>query len=151
MNIALPQINQGQSLNLEGADSEEKLTQPTTRYSEAKLVQIMEKQGIGRPSTYSSTIKTLKRRDYVKVSKGKLVATELGLAVDEFQQETFPKLIESEFTNEMENSLDAIASGNLEWQRYFIDWNQNYFVPLTFHGISETPSRTGFPPKAYFQ
>nr|MDJ0597166.1 type I DNA topoisomerase [Pleurocapsa sp. MO_226.B13] len=122
--VGLPQINQGQSLNLEVADSEEKLTQPTTRYSEAKLVQIMEKQGIGRPSTYSSTIKTLKQRDYVKVSKGKLVATELGLAVDEFQQQTFPKLIESEFTNEMENSLDAIASGNLEWQRYFIDWNQ---------------------------
>lgn len=84
------------------------MTQPPPRYSEAKLVQIMERLGIGRPSTYSSTVKTLKQRDYVEVLKGKLVATELGLAVDRFQANTFPKLVQSEFTSEMENCLDAI-------------------------------------------
>ena len=85
------------------------MTQPLPRFSEAKLVQMLEKNGIGRPSTYSSTIKTLKQRDCVKVSKGKLVATELGLAVDNFQSTAFPKLVESKFTAEMEDALDAIA------------------------------------------
>ena len=125
----LPQVRKEQSLTLGEANSEEKVTQPPNRYSEAKLVQIMEKKGIGRPSTYSSTVKTLKQRDYVKVSKGKLIATELGLAVDRFQSQTFPKLIESEFTSEMEDALDAIANGKLEWQKYFIDWNRDYFAP----------------------
>lgn len=125
----LPEVNRGQSLTLKEAKSEEKVTQPPSRYSEAKLVQILEKNGIGRPSTYSSTIKTLKQRDYVKVSKGKLVATELGLAIDNFQSKAFPKLVASEFTAEMENALDAIANGDLEWQSYFINWNHNYFDP----------------------
>ena len=105
----LPEVNRGQSLTLKEAKSEEKVTQPPSRYSEAKLVQILGKNGIGRPSTYSSTIKTLKQRDYVKVSKGKLVATELGLAVDNFQSTAFPKLVASEFTAEMENALNAIS------------------------------------------
>ena len=125
----LPEVTEGQSLSLQEANSEKKMTQPPNRYSEAKLVQIMERLGIGRPSTYSSTIKTLKVRDYVKVSKGKLVATDLGLSVDRFQANTFPKLIESSFTAEMEDALDAIASGTLEWQQYFINWDRSYFAP----------------------
>ena len=58
----LPKVNQGANLTLSQADSERKMTQPPPRYSEAKLVQVMERQGIGRPSTYSSTVKTLKER-----------------------------------------------------------------------------------------
>ncbi len=106
-NSELPKVLEGDNLTLEKADSEKRMTQPPPRYSEAKLVQVMERQGIGRPSTYSSTVKTLKDRSYVKIIKGKLQATELGLSVDLFQSGAFPELVESKFTAEMENKLDA--------------------------------------------
>ncbi len=139
-NTDLPTVKEKNMLQLIDADEDGKMTQALPRYSEGKLVQILEENGIGRPSTYSSTIKTLKQRDYVRVSKGKLVATELGLAVDRFQSQTFPKLIESNFTAEMEDALDAIASGKLDWQQYFINWNHDYFTPALSqaHSIAAT-------------
>ena len=128
-NSELPQVQEGDALSLKQADSERRMTQPPPRYSEAKLVQVMERQGIGRPSTYSSTVKTLKERSYMKIIKGKLQATELGLAVDRFQSGAFPELVESQFTAEMENQLDAIASGKQDWQKYLTGWNREYFAP----------------------
>ncbi len=127
-NSELPPVQEGDSLTLEKADSERKMTQPPPRYSEAKLVQVMERQGIGRPSTYSSTVKTLKERSYVKIIKGKLQATELGLSVDRFQSGAFPELVESKFTAEMEEQLDAIAQGKQDWQKYITGWNREYFA-----------------------
>lgn len=135
----LPKINQGDRLNLKQADSERKMTQPPPRYSEAKLVQVMERQGVGRPSTYSSTVKTLKERAYVKIVKGKLTATELGLEVDKFQSGTFPKLVESQFTAEMENRLDAIAKGKQDWQKYLTGWNRDYFA----EAVNSAKSKAG--------
>ena len=126
----LPQVREGDPLHLERADSERKMTQPPPRYSEAKLVQVMERQGIGRPSTYSSTVKTLKARDYVKLTKGKLTATELGLRVDCFCQASFPQLIESKFTADMENHLDEIAKGRLDWQQYLTSWHRDRFLSM---------------------
>ena len=134
--IELPVLHEGDNLKLKQADSERKMTQPPPRYSESKLVQIMERQGIGRPSTYSSTVKTLKERSYVEVAKGKLVATELGLQVDSFQETSFPKLIESEFTAEMENSLDKIANGKLDWQHYLTGWNRDYFEAMVREALN---------------
>lgn len=126
----LPILHEGDNLKLERADSQKKMTQPPPRYSESKLVQIMERQGIGRPSTYSSTVKTLKERNYVELTKGKLVATELGLQVDSFQETSFPQLISSQFTAEMENCLDKIAHGKLDWQHYLTGWNRDYFETM---------------------
>lgn len=126
----LPILKEGDNLKLKQADSQKKMTQPPPRYSESKLVQIMERQGIGRPSTYSSTVKTLKERSYVEVTKGKLVATELGLQVDSFQETSFPQLIEPQFTAEMENCLDEIAHGKLDWQHYLTGWNRDYFETM---------------------
>ncbi|BAZ47115.1 DNA topoisomerase I (plasmid) [Chondrocystis sp. NIES-4102] len=147
-NNNLPQMRRGEQLQLLQADSNRKMTDPPPRYSEAKLVQIMERVGIGRPSTYSSTVKTLQQRDYVKVLKGKLVATELGLAVDLFQTKTFPQLVESNFTAEMETSLDAIAQGDLEWQQYFINWSKNSFDPALekAHSVAASESRNNVKP-----
>ena len=127
-NSELPPVQEGDNLTLENADSEKRMTQPPPRYSEAKLVQVMERQGIGRPSTYSSTVKTLKDRSYVKIVKGKLQATELGLSVDRFQSSTFPELVESKFTAEMEMKLDEIAQGKQDWQKYLTSWNREYFA-----------------------
>jgi DNA topoisomerase I len=128
-NTLLPALQQGQALTLENAGHEKKQTQPPPRYSEPKLVQLMERKGIGRPSTYSPTIATLKKRNYIQLTKESIQPTTLGLEVDVFLQKALPDLLEAEFTATMENALDAIASGKQPWQQYLTSWNQNYFAP----------------------
>jgi DNA topoisomerase-1 len=123
----LPQVTPGQPLNLKETGHEKKQTQPPPRYTEAKLVQMMERRGIGRPSTFAPTVKTLKERGYAEVQKRQLQATVLGLEVDAFLGKTLPELLEAEFTALMEDRLDAIASGQENWERYIIGWNGNYF------------------------
>lgn len=125
----LPAVTQGQVLQLEQAQAEQKQTQPPSRYSEPKLVKLMEQKGIGRPSTYAPTIKTLRQREYVQGVKGKLQPTALGLALDGALEKLLPDLIQPEFTAQMEAALDAIATGEQEWQAYLIGWNQSYFAP----------------------
>ncbi|MBD2451588.1 type I DNA topoisomerase [Nostoc sp. FACHB-152] len=125
----LPALQQGQALTLENAAHEKKQTQPPPRYSEPKLVQLMERKGIGRPSTYAPTVATLKKRDYVQLTKDSLQPTALGLEVDAFLQKALPDLLEAEFTAKMEDALDAIALGKHSWQQYLTTWNQDYFVP----------------------
>jgi DNA topoisomerase-1 len=125
----LPEVSQGQPLQMKEAGQEKKQTQPPPRYSEAKLVQVMERRGIGRPSTFAPTVKTLKERGYAEVQKRQLQATTLGLEVDAFLQKTLPELLEAEFTAQMEGKLDAIASGQENWERYIIGWNEDYFAP----------------------
>lgn len=125
----LPQVSQEQRLHLKEANQEKKQTQPPPRYSEAKLVQVLERKGIGRPSTFAPTIKTLKKRNYAEVEKRKLQATVLGLEVDAFLQKALPELLEAQFTAQMETKLDEIATGKENWERYIIDWNEHYFAP----------------------
>lgn len=125
----LPLLQQGQTLTLDNAAHEKKQTQPPPRYSEPKLVQLMERKGIGRPSTYAPTVATLKKRDYVQLTKDHLQPTALGLEVDEFLQKALPDLLEAEFTAKMEDALDGIAAGKQGWQKYLSNWNQDYFVP----------------------
>lgn len=127
--VELPTLTQGQPLTCEQAAHEQKQTQPPPRYSEPKLVQVMERRGIGRPSTYAPTIQTLKQRLYVELNKGHLQPTSLGLEVDAFLQDALPDLLEAEFTAQMEQALDQIAAGQQEWQHYLTTWNRDYFVP----------------------
>lgn len=135
----LPAVQKGQILSLKEADSEKKQTQPPPRYTEPKLVQLMERQGIGRPSTYSPTIKTLKEREYVQLTKGKLQPTQLGRELDAFLAQVLPDLISSEFTANMEQQLDAIAAGKLNWEHYLTNWNQQYFAPALAKAIAQIP------------
>jgi len=125
----LPSLIQGQQLRLTHAQADQKHTQPPPRYSEPKLVKLMEQKGIGRPSTYAPTIKTLRQRDYVELTKGKLQPTALGLELDGALKQLLPDLIQPEFTAQMEAALDAIASGKQDWQAYLIGWNRSYFAP----------------------
>ena len=125
----LPNVQQGQILTLENAGDDQKQTQPPPRYSEPKLVQLMERKGIGRPSTYSPTISTLKKRGYVQLLKENLQPSALGLEVDAFLLKALPDLLATEFTAKMEDALDAIAEGKQPWQHYLTAWNQNYFAP----------------------
>ena len=125
----LPTLEQGQILTIENAGHDKKQTHPPPRYSEPKLVQLMERKGIGRPSTYSPTIATLKKRGYVQLTKSNLQPTNLGLEVDDFLQKALPDLLKTEFTAQMEDALDSIASGKQPWQKYLTNWNQDYFAP----------------------
>jgi DNA topoisomerase-1 len=125
----IPALSQGQALTLQQAQAEPKQTQPPPRYSEPKLVQLMERRGIGRPSTYAPTIKTLKQRDYVQVVKGKLQPTALGLDLDAALEKLLVKLVDPTFTAEMERSLDQIAQGEINWERWLNEWNRGYFAP----------------------
>lgn len=125
----LPSVEQGQKLMLLQAGSEKKQTQPPPRYSEPKLVQVMEKKGIGRPSTYAPTVKVLRERNYASLVKGHLQPTALGMEVDEFLMRVLPRMVEPDFTAEMEGQLDAIASGKQNWESYLINWNETYFAP----------------------
>lgn len=138
----LPKVQQQQMLTLKDASSEKKQTQPLPRYTEPKLVQVMEKKGIGRPSTYAPTVKVLRERNYASSLKGCLQPTGLGMEVDEFLGRVLPKMIEPEFTAQMEAQLDTIAKGNQNWEKYLINWNQTYFVPAleaAYHSLGATP------------
>ena len=125
----LPTVRQGQVLTLKRAQADKKQTQPPPRYTEPKLVQLMERKGIGRPSTYAPTIKVLRSRDYVQSLKDKLQPTALGLSLDAALMELLPDLIQPEFTAKMEGDLDAIAAGKQEWQSYLTGWHREYFAP----------------------
>ena len=125
----LPDLIEGQTLHLNKAEVDKKRTSPPSRYEESQLVALMEKKGIGRPSTYSSSIKTIKVRKYVEINQKKLFPTKLGMAVDSFLDKSFPDLINSEFTAKMESSLDSISLGEESWQTYLCQWNEIYFEP----------------------
>ncbi|MEL7501726.1 MAG: type I DNA topoisomerase [Cyanobacteria bacterium J06554_6] len=135
----LPALAQGQGLTLKKAQADAKQTQLPPRYTEPKLVKLMEQKGIGRPSTYAPTIKTLRQREYVSLVKGKLQPTLLGLSLDEALEALLPDLIQPEFTAEMESALDAIATGQQEWQSYLIGWHRGYFAPALNQAQQQLP------------
>ena len=90
-------------------------TKPPARYTESKLIKEMEELGIGRPSTYAKTIDTIEERGYVKVQDKKFIPTEIGVETTDKLQEFFKDIINVEYTKNMEDDLDKIAEGNLEW------------------------------------
>ncbi len=92
-------------------------TKPPARYTESKLIKEMEDLGIGRPSTYAKTIDTIKERGYVNVVDKKFVPTDIGIETTDKLQEFFKDIINVEYTSNMENDLDKIADGNLEWNK----------------------------------
>ncbi len=122
----LPDVRKGQTLKLKAIKTEKKSTQPPPRYSEAKLIQLMEKLGIGRPSTYASTVATLKERDYAFLEKNVIAPTALGLLTDDVLMKAMPDIVDIDFTAKMETSLDQIAEGRIEWQGFLCNWNSSY-------------------------
>lgn len=121
----LPEMKKG-SVVLESATSEQKFTSPPPRFSEARLVAEMKKQGIGRPSTYVSTIKTLKNRKYVEKEGNLLKPTELGTTTERLLVRMFPHIFEIGFTASMEDLLDSIANGD----ESYVDVLEKMNLPL---------------------
>ncbi|MEQ1561659.1 MAG: type I DNA topoisomerase [Nitrospira sp.] len=113
--VELPKVSVGESLDLKKVSVEQKETEPPGRYSEAGLIKELEKRGIGRPSTYASTIKTLEDRGYVEKVNKSLVPTDTGDVVSSFLEDNFSGYISDSFTADMEDKLDLIAEGKEEY------------------------------------
>jgi DNA topoisomerase-1 len=113
----LPKLEINNQLDLQELKPEQHFTQPPARFSEAGLIKILEEYGIGRPSTYAPTISTIITRNYVEKFERRLKPTEIGLLVNDVLVEHFPKVVDYQFTAQMENELDEIAGGQLDWHQ----------------------------------
>jgi DNA topoisomerase-1 len=114
----LPPMKQGEVLDLRNLDALSHVTKPPARYTEASLVQALEREGIGRPSTYATILNTIQNRGYVRKQGQQLVPTFTAMAVTALLEEYFPKLVDLNFTAQMEQTLDDIAGGDAEWLPY---------------------------------
>ncbi len=123
----VPKVLKGDALNLIDISSEEKQTSALPRYTEAGLIKELEKRGIGRPSTYASTIKTIVDRGYVEKQGRTLFPTDTGDVVSSFLEEHFGEYISDSFTSDMENELDEIAEG----KREYVKTLEDFYTPFT--------------------
>ena len=114
----LPAMKAGEECSLQQLEEVSHQTKSPARYTEASLVQELEKRGIGRPSTYASIIKTLMDRKYVMKEGNALVPTFMGFAVCQFLETNFPQFIDYDFTSKMEDNLDKIAAGELDKNKF---------------------------------
>lgn len=118
----LPPLNEGERAALKDAAVEQHFTQPPPRYTEASLVKKMEELGIGRPSTYASILKVLQDRDYVKLEKRRFVPEDRGRLVTAFLTNFFRRYVEYGFTADMEEQLDDISGGRIDWKKVLRDF-----------------------------
>jgi DNA topoisomerase-1 len=126
----LPDLNESDEVVSEEIDPKQHFTQPPPRYSEARLVKILEELGIGRPSTYAPTLETIQRRGYVALENKRFVPTELGEIVIQLISEFFPEIINVEFTAKMEKDLDEIEEGQENWVRVIDEFYKDFRVRL---------------------
>jgi len=127
-NVRIPAgIAEGQKQELVRLIPEQHFTQPPPRYSEASLVQALEEYGIGRPSTYAPTLSTIQQRGYVERVDRRLVPTETGMRVNDLLVQYFPEIVDVGFTARMEDDLDKIASGQIEW----VDVLRSFYSPFS--------------------
>ena len=114
--ISLPQMKEGDAVIVDSVESEQHFTQPPSRYTEASLVRALDEKGIGRPSTYAPTITTIIARGYVSREKKRLYPTELGRMVTSMMEEYFADIVDTEFTADLEDKLDQVADGEMNWK-----------------------------------
>jgi DNA topoisomerase I len=128
----LPNLKEGEEINLDKITIAEHFTKAPARYSDAGLVKELEKHGIGRPSTYAPTIATIITRNYVTRNEEKrLQATDISFVVNDLLVKHFPKIVDYNFTAELEDSLDDVALGKKEWQPVIKNFYQDFHTNLT--------------------
>ena len=124
-NAILPDVAQDEGLERRDVIPEQHFTEPPPRYSEASLVKKLEELGIGRPSTYASIIEVLQRRSYVKLDRKRFVPEDRGRIVTAFLQTYFPRYVEYNFTAHLEDELDEISDGKIDWRQVLREfWKQ---------------------------
>ena len=128
--VTIPEISEGDILDLVKLITEQKFTQPPARYTEASLVKEMEEKNIGRPSTYASIISVLITRKYIKRVKKSLQPTKLGFDVIGILQEYFSDIVDVQFTGEMEDKLDSIEQGGTDWRNIISEFYTGFSQEL---------------------
>lgn len=136
----LPVILEGDIISANEIVHEQHFTKPPARYTEAKLIKEMEELGIGRPSTYATTMDILKKRNYADLVEKKFVPTEVGIEITDKLQQCFSHLINVEYTANMETSLDKIAEGNLNWVNTLKDFYKE-FEPSVKEAFDAMPKK----------
>ncbi len=126
----LPELDKGDVLKLLKINPDQHFTQPPARFSEAMLVKELEDKGIGRPSTYAATISVIKDRDYIRSEERRLFPSELGFLVSDALVENFPEIINTQFTAKMEEQLDDIEEGKMEWVQALQEFYKPFKINL---------------------
>jgi DNA topoisomerase-1 len=122
----LPDLSEGEILELLGLIPKQHFTQPPNRFSEATLIKELEERGIGRPSTYATILSTIKDKGYVGLERGKFIPTELGLLVNDLLVVNFPDILNAEFTAQMEENLDKIEEEEKGW----VETLKEFYIPF---------------------
>ena len=122
----LPPMREGERLTKERIEASQHFTEPPPRYTEATLVKRMEELGIGRPSTYASTIATLRDRDYVRIDKKRLVPEDKGRLVTAFLESFFAKYVGYDFTAGLEEKLDLVSNSEIDWKELLRDFWKDF-------------------------
>ncbi|HEU5481958.1 MAG TPA: type I DNA topoisomerase [Sphingomicrobium sp.] len=135
----MPMLRDGDAPAKTGVEAAQHFTQPPPRYSEASLVKRLEELGIGRPSTYASILQTLKDREYVRVEKARFVPEESGRLVTAFLERFFDRYVSYDYTAELEEELDDVSGGRLEWHRLLDDFWRD-FRPKAGEVMDQKPS-----------
>ena len=125
-NTRLPEIKSGETLDRRSIEATSHTTEPPPRYSEASLIRKMEELGIGRPSTYASTLKTLEDRGYVIIERRRLIPEAKGRLVTAFLESFFERYVEYDFTASLEEKLDEISDGKLSWKEVLRDFWRDF-------------------------
>jgi DNA topoisomerase-1 len=132
----LPELVEGEKPNCKKLIPNQHFTKPPARYTEASLVKKLEAEGIGRPSTYAPTISTVQARGYIEKQEKHLIPTDIGMVVNDFLVEHFPKILDYKFTVRMEDMLDEIEEGKEEWEEEI----REFYGP--FHKLVEEKSES---------
>ncbi|HKC04228.1 MAG TPA: type I DNA topoisomerase [Sphingomicrobium sp.] len=135
----MPPLREGDAPAKTAVESTQHFTQPPPRYSEASLVKRLEELGIGRPSTYAATLQTLKDREYVRVEKNRFIPEESGRLVTAFLERFFEKYVSYDYTAELEEELDDVSGGRLNWQKLLDDFWRD-FRPKAGEVMEQKPS-----------
>jgi DNA topoisomerase-1 len=122
----LPAVSEGEPLKLRSIEPEQHFTEPPPRYNEATLVKKLEADGVGRPSTYASIISTIQDRGYVKKETGRFSPTELGMVVNDLLVASFDDIFDISYTARMEEALDEIEDGKIEWSAAISEFYEKF-------------------------
>ena len=126
----LPPVKPGERLERERIEASQHFTEPPPRYTEAALVKRMEELGIGRPSTYASTLAVLRDRDYVRIEKKRLVPEDKGRLVTAFLEAFFARYVEYDFTADLEEKLDRVSNAEIDWKDVLRDFWREFSLAL---------------------
>ncbi len=126
----LPPLKQDEAVSTVSVAANQHFTEPPPRYSEATLIKKMEELGIGRPSTYTSTLSVLRDREYVRLDKRRLIPEDKGRLVTAFLESFFQRYVQYDFTADLEEKLDLISSGKLEWKDVLRDFWRNFIAAV---------------------